>query len=285
MTSAIVQVEAVSRRFGDNLAVDRVSLAITPGEVVGLLGANGAGKSTLIRMILGLIPATSGRISLFGAAPSRSSRARLGYVSQGLGLYADLTVAENLAFVASAFGVPAPPLPRELDGIADRMVGQVSLGYRRQVAFAAALSHGPELLVLDEPTSGVGPLGRSELWGTIGAAAERGAAVLVSTHYMEEAEQCDRLIMMSNGRAVAEGTSRDMSASVTAIEIDTPEWAATLAALRAAGLRAALVGSSVRVVGADLGAVTEALRRAGVDASVHETEAGFEEAFVAMSVR
>jgi ABC-type multidrug transport system ATPase subunit len=102
---------------------------------------------------------------------------------------------------------------------------------------------------------------------------------------MEEAEQCDRLIMMSNGRAVAEGTSRDMSASVTAIEIDTPEWAATLAALRAAGLRAALVGSSVRVVGADLGAVTEALRRAGVDASVHETEAGFEEAFVAMSVR
>jgi len=282
--TTVVRVEHVSKRFGDKPAVDDLSMVVRPGEVVGLLGANGAGKSTLIRMILGLLEVSAGRISLFGEAPSRAGRARLGYVSQGLGLYPDLTVSENLAFVADAFGILPPELPQDLERIAARNVGDVSLGFRRRVAFEAALSHHPELLVLDEPTSGVGPLGRSELWATIGAAAESGTAVLVSTHYMEEAEQCDRLVMMSNGRSVAEGTANELSSAVRAIQVDTPDWATALSALRAAGMRPALIGSSVRVVGAETPAVEAVLRASGIAATTTETRAGFEEAFVALSM-
>src|SRR5262249_2311796 len=151
--------------------------------------------------LLGLIGTSEGQVALFAEEPSRRTRSRLGYVPQGLGLYDDLSPAENLAFSAAIFGhagadadagagTAASALPEEVRPFAKEMVGSLPLGLQRRVAFAQALSHHPDLLMLDEPTSGVGPLGRARLWETIGDAADAGAGVLVTTHYMEEAQEC-----------------------------------------------------------------------------------------------
>ena len=213
MTNALLRAGRVTRRFGKFTAVDDVSMRVQPGEVVGLLGANGAGKTTLIRMLLGLIAVTSGWVELLGGPPDRERRRRLGYVPQGLGLYGDLTVRENLAFSARAYGTAEPALPAALTAQAGALVRSLPLGAQRQVAFLAALAHSPEVLVLDEPTSGVDALARTALWDTIRAQAERGAGILVTTHYMQEAQQCDRLLLMSDGRLVAEGSEADIIGS------------------------------------------------------------------------
>src|SRR6266568_8872199 len=199
--------DRVSRQFGEFTAVSEVSLAVRAGEIVGLLGANGAGKTTLIRMLLGLLPASAGEVLLFGAPPSRGTRRRIGYVPQGLGLYDDLTPEQNMEFSAAAFGGKRSALPAALRPYSGTPVGSLPLGVQRRVAFAQALSHQPELLILDEPTSGVDPLGRARLWETIAEAADAGAGVLVTTHYMEEAQECGRLVVMADGRVVAEGTA------------------------------------------------------------------------------
>jgi ABC-type multidrug transport system ATPase subunit len=163
-------------------------MSVAPGEVVGLIGANGAGKTTLIRMLLGLLPVTSGRVAVFGQSPSRTTRRELGYVPQSLGLYADLTVTENLRFTARAFGTPVPTgLPGDLSHSKDRLAGTLGLGLQRQLAFVAALGHAPWRLVHDEPTSGVDPLARPRLRDTIHDQADQGVGVLVTTHYMQEA--------------------------------------------------------------------------------------------------
>ena len=208
--------EGVVRRYGPVAAVDGVDLRLAGGEVVGLLGANGAGKTTLIRLLLGLELPTAGRVALFGEPPSRRTRRRLGYVPQSLGLYDDLTAAENLAFAAAVFGeqraaAEVPDLP-ELDDpdLAGVTVGRLPLGVQRRVAVAQALAHAPDLLVLDEPTSGVDPRARAQLWATIRSAADAGAGALVTTHHLEEAEECDRLVLMVAGRVVAEGTVADI---------------------------------------------------------------------------
>jgi ABC-2 type transport system ATP-binding protein/ribosome-dependent ATPase len=178
----------VTRRFGQLLAVVRAGLRVDPGEVVGLLGANGAGKTTLIRILLGLLPPSDGAVRLFGVSPSRETRRRIGYVPQGLGLYDDLTPRENLAFAGAVFGGEPGALPPTIASMADVPVGRLSLGVQRRVAFAQALAHRPDLLVLDEPTAGVDPLARARLWETVRRPRmPRGA--LVTTHHMEEAEE------------------------------------------------------------------------------------------------
>jgi ABC-2 type transport system ATP-binding protein len=261
----LAECRAVTRRFGAATAVRDVSLAVGPGEIVGLLGANGAGKTTLIRMLLGLLPATAGTIALFGAPPSRDSRRRLGYVPQGLGLYDDLTVAENLSFSAAVFGGAPAALPEGLRGRAAVPVGALPLGLQRQAAFAQALAHHPGLLILDEPTSGVAPLGRARLWETIRAAAEGGAGVLVSTHYMEEAGECDRLVVLADGRVVAGGTPAEVIGAATVTVVTAPAWRAAFRKLEEHGLAATLAGTTLRVpagpdqvraaLGAELGPV------------------------------
>ncbi len=290
------EARAVSRRFGDVLAVDGVDLEVGPGEVVGLLGANGAGKTTLIRLILGLLRPTGGQVRLFGGPPTRASRARVGYVPQGLGLYEDLTVEENLAFTAAAFrrgwasGTAAAGRPGGADlaasglaGFARTLVRDLPLGVRRRAAFAGALAHRPELLVLDEPTSGVDPLARVRLWDTIRTAAEGGAGVLVTTHAMEEAENCDRLAVMASGRVVAAGTMRGIVGETTAAEVRAERWDEAFAALEAAGLPISLRGRTVRVPDGDPGAVRAALAAAGVAADVARVPATFDEAFVLLA--
>jgi ABC-2 type transport system ATP-binding protein len=292
----LVQVNGVTQRFGSFTAVDRVSLTVEAGEVVGLLGANGAGKTTLIRCILGLLRPTSGVVRLFGRPPSRQTRSRLGYVPQGLGLYEDLTVAENLAFAARAFGradgasgsasaAPtgdAGPDP-DVAAVADVLVGDLPLGLRRRVAFAAALGHHPDLLVLDEPTSGVDPLGRTRLWDTIRAAAEADAGVLVTTHHMSEAEQCDRLVVMAGGRVVAEGTMAAIIGDASTVQVSTPRWEDAFVALEEAGLPVALVGRALRVPGADRAQVAAVLDAARAEAELRLVPATFEETFVALA--
>lgn len=270
-------------RFGAFTAVAGVDLEVRAGEVVGLLGANGAGKTTLIRMLLGLLHPTEGRVELLGRAPSRATRARLGYVPQGLGLWADLTVGENLAFSAGAFGSATPELEPDLAATEDTLVRDLPLGLRRRLAFAAALAHQPDLLVLDEPTSGVGLGARAALWETVHGAAADGAGVLVTTHHLDEAGECDRLVLMAAGRVVAQGTLAGIVGDGVAVAVRAARWDQAFAALGDAGLPAALVGRDLRVPGGDLPAVGAALDAAGVPARLDVVPATFEETFVRLA--
>jgi len=264
--------------------VDQVDLQVRPGEVVGLLGANGAGKTTLIRLLLGLLRPSGGEIRLFGEPPSRRTRARIGYVPQGLGLYDDLTVGENLAFSAAAFGEGpgAAALPGPLLRYGDTVVGALPLGVQRTAAFAEALAHRPDLLVLDEPTSGVDPLARARLWETVAGAAAAGAGVLVTTHYMDEAGECDRLVVMAAGRVVARGTAREIAGDARISVVQAESWAAAFGALEAAGLPVALVGRTLRVPGAPPDAVRRAL--GDLPAAVASAPATLEERFFELTL-
>lgn len=310
MTPPLAECASVTRMFGPVAAVDHVDLRVSPGEVVGLLGANGAGKTTLIRMLLGLLRVSSGQVRLFGQLPSRLTRRRIGYVPQGLGLYDDLTVAQNLEFARAVFGAPVPgaavpgaavagaaasrtqmpggalaELPASLQPYAQTTVGGLPLGVSRRVAFTTALAHHPDLLILDEPTSGVDPLARARLWETIQDAAEAAAGVIVTTHYMEEAEECTRLVVMAAGRVVAEGTSAGIVGERRTVVVDSADWAAALRLIEAAGLRAVLAGTSLRVPGAAPAAVERALAGipgdggGSVAVHVHQEAATLEERF------
>ncbi|NUS43704.1 MAG: ABC transporter ATP-binding protein [Mycobacteriaceae bacterium] len=275
---ALAAATAATKRFGSFTAVDEVSLSVAPGEIVGLLGANGAGKTTLITMLLGLAVPTLGTVSMFGRPPSRATRGRLGYVAQGLGLWETLTVRENIRFAATAFGVAADaPLPAALQAVRDRLVGDIGLGLQRQLAFTIALGHRPELLILDEPTSGVDPLSRARLWDAVHDQADAGVGVLVTTHYMQEAEQCDRLVLMSRGRNVASGAVSDIIGDTSAVEVDSGDWAATFAALTAARLPVTLAGRRVRLADTDPGRIRDTLARAGIAADIRRVPASLEE--------
>ena len=278
MNGPLAECLAVSHRFGGMTAVDRVDLTLHRGEVVGLLGANGAGKTTLIRMLLGLLPATGGEVRLFGGPPTREARRRVGYLPQGLGLYDDLTAAENLAFAAAVFGSSAPAaLPGELQRYGRVLAGDLPLGVQRRVAFAEALGHRPDLLILDEPTSGVDPLARARLWETVAGAAADGAGVLVTTHYLDEAGECGRLVIMADGRVVAAGTAREVTGEAEVSVVEAEDWAAAFGALEAAGLRVSLAGRVLRVPGASPAEVRRAL--GAVQARVVTQRATLEERF------
>jgi ABC-type multidrug transport system ATPase subunit len=285
VTGVLAECTGLTRTFGHVTAVDGVSLRLARGEVVGLLGANGAGKTTVIRMLLGLLPASSGEVLLFGEPPSRRTRARIGYVPQSLGLYADLTPAQNIAFSAAVFGQPegAAGLPDTLRPYARTPVGSLPLGVQRSAAFGQALAHRPDLLILDEPTSGVGPLARARLWETVARAAVTGTGVLVTTHYMDEAEECDRLMIMAEGRVVAEGTAAQIAGDTQVTVVEADAWAAAFGALADAGLRPALEGRALRVPGAAPDEVRRAL--AGLDASIRVAPATLAERFFELTVK
>jgi ABC-2 type transport system ATP-binding protein len=219
-----VEVHDLVRTFGDFTAVDHVSFTVKRGEIYGLLGPNGAGKSTTFRMLCGLMPATSGTLKVAGA-DLRTSRAdargKLGYVAQKFSLYGDLSVDENLDFFASAYGlrgarkrerIAAAKAQFDLGALSSLPSGQLPGGFKQRLAMAAALLHEPEILFLDEATSGADPLARREFWGRITALSESGVTVIVTTHFMEEAEYCDRIIIMDAGRNLAEGTPAEIRA-------------------------------------------------------------------------
>ena len=281
----LLEARDATRRFGSFTAVDRVSITVGSGEIVGLLGANGAGKTTLIRMLLGLLEPSDGCVALLGAPPSRRSRRRLGYVSQSLGLYTDMSVAENVTFATRALGsaLTSDDLGPDLAPLEDRLVGEIGLGRQRQLAFACATSHQPDVLVLDEPTSGVDPLARARLWDRIRSEADRGVAVLVTTHYMQEAQQCDRLVMLASGVVTARGTTDEIIGGLTAVQVAGSSWADAFTALSDAGYPVTLDGRRVRVPGAEVSEISARLDAASISADLAVVSARLDEAMVVLS--
>ncbi len=277
LPAPLMDVGHVRHSFGAFVAVDDVSFRVDRGEVVGLLGANGAGKTTVLRIALGLLRPSSGGCALLGSVPNREVRRRIGYVPQGLGLYADMSVRENLDFVADVFGLARPEVPAKLAGMAEALVGRIPLGSQRELAMACALMHDPELLILDEPTSGVGALSGRDLWATIHRRADAGVGVLVTTHNMQEAQQCDRLLLMSGGRLVGQGSEEEVVAGTTAVRVRVDDWAAAFDVLSEAGLPVTLAGTDVRVAGVEAPLVHRALAGVGLSARVESVPATIEE--------
>ncbi len=230
----IIQVNRLERRFGDFRAVKGISFSVRRGEIFGLLGANGAGKSTTFRILCGLLPASGGEVAVAGYDLRRAgaaARRRLGYMAQRFSLYGNMTVAQNLRFFASAYGLQGKTREQRirwaletfaLQRYADSNSGELSLGHRQRLAFAVALMHEPDILFLDEPTSGVDPLARREFWRRTSALAEAGVTVLVTTHFMEEANYCDRLVIMAEGEVLAEGTPEELKARVRSEALPQP---------------------------------------------------------------
>jgi ABC-2 type transport system ATP-binding protein len=218
----VIVVRNLSRRFGDFHAVHNVNFTVKSGEVFGLLGANGAGKSTTFRMLCGLLPASEGTLLVAGVDLRRAAaqaRGRVGYMAQKFSLYGDLSAIENLRFFSSAYGLKGRRQQGRLNWALDEFelrplmhatCRDLPLGFKQRLALAVALMHEPDILFLDEPTSGVDPLGRRDFWRRINTLAENGITILVTTHFMEEAEYCDRLVIMARGQILAEGTSEEM---------------------------------------------------------------------------
>jgi ABC-2 type transport system ATP-binding protein len=223
---AVIEAKALTRRFGGLTAVDRVDLRVCRGEIFGCLGPNGSGKSTLMRMLLGLLEPTAGEVRVLGCTiPADAERLRpsVGYMTQRFSLYEDLSVRENLEFAAAIFGLPrrmqrdrveAAIVDAGMERYRSMRAAALSGGWKQRLALAAATIHRPELLLLDEPTAGVDPQSRRRFWEKLFRLAAEGTTILVSTHYMDEAVRCHRLCMLRDGRRVAVGAPRQLTASL-----------------------------------------------------------------------
>lgn len=216
MSALAIDARGLVKRFGPRVAVDGVSLRVPKGEIFGFLGPNGSGKTTTLRMLCGLLTPDGGSGTCLGfdlLTRADAIKRQVGYMTQRFSLYEDLTIAENLRFVARLYGLPRPreatagALERlGLTARADQLAGELSGGWKQRLALAACLIHEPALLLLDEPTAGVDPKARREFWAELHALGRSGVTVLVSTHYMDEAERCDQLAFVSGGRLLASGT-------------------------------------------------------------------------------
>jgi ABC-2 type transport system ATP-binding protein len=227
-------VDGISVRFGRVVALDRVSLSVGEGQVTAVVGADGAGKTTLLRALVGVVQPEGGRVR-------RPPKTSIGYVSAGPGVYGDLTVSENLAFAAGAYGVRGRQARDRIDALLSRtqldaahrrLAGQLSGGERQKLALAMAVIHEPELLVLDEPTTGVDPVSRAELWRLIGGLAAHGTAVLMATTYVDEAERAASVLVLMRGRTLLAGTPRSVVRSVPGELYELTERAASPLAWR-----------------------------------------------------
>jgi ABC-2 type transport system ATP-binding protein len=294
----------LTKRYGDFHAVRNVTLQIRYGEIYGLLGANGAGKTTTIKMLCGLTPPSSGETQLAGETGflrSRKVRQQIGYMSQKFSLYDDLSVGENLDYFAGVYNVPEPERLEKkrwvltfsgLEDKAGQITGSLPGGWKQRVAFGAAILHEPPVLFLDEPTSGVDPLARRAFWRMINDLADRGAAILVTTHYLEEAEQCNRLGLMVAGELVAEGAPTAIKAEqpgrVIELYVDRPEKAIEVLKDQMDRWRVSQFGDRIHVItgesadaaiaglGSRLGAAGVQVRRAA------EREYSLEDVFLAV---
>jgi ABC-2 type transport system ATP-binding protein len=230
--SVAIRVSDLTRRFGDFTAVNRISFDVAQGEVFGFLGANGAGKTTAIRMLIGLLAPTEGVAEVAGYDVARDAeqvRRRIGYMSQRFSLYEDLTVRENIALYGGIYGLSDAEIAERggrlietlgLDAHADELVRTIPLGWKQKLAFSVALLHEPRVVFLDEPTGGVDPVTRRQFWELIYAAAARGTTVFVTTHYLDEAEYCDRVAIMTDGKVAALGTPEQLKVEFACDTLD-----------------------------------------------------------------
>ncbi|MDR9415480.1 MAG: ABC transporter ATP-binding protein [Gracilimonas sp.] len=218
MGDPVIQTENLTRKFGDFTAVDNISFDVKKGEIFGFLGANGAGKTTAIRMLTGLLTPTSGTASVSGHdvyTQAESIKKNIGYMSQKFSLYDDLTCEENIRFYGGIYGIPDKELKSKMEeviesvGLKDvrnKLVRSLPLGWKQKLAFSIAILHNPRIVFLDEPTGGVDPVTRRQFWEKIYEVSNQGITVFVTTHYMDEAEYCDRISIMVDGRIDALGT-------------------------------------------------------------------------------
>jgi len=229
-----IRADGLTRRFGEFVAADRVSFSVSPGEVFGLIGPNGAGKSTTFKMLCGLLKPSAGNASVAGLdlqkAPSMV-RGRIGYMAQGFALYGDLSVFQNLTFFAGIYGLKGKSARHAIDRVSDifglmthhgSRAGELSLGFKRRLALACAVMHEPDILFLDEPTSGVDPKTRREFWGHINAMVSRGVTIIVTTHFLHEAEYCDQVALINKGRIIASGAPDALKTAVRAPGVPNP---------------------------------------------------------------
>ena len=301
MTDPVIITEGLTRRFGDFVAVDHISFQVSPGEVVGYLGPNGSGKTTTIRMLLGLLEPSDGRATVLGYDAFRQSeevRARAGYMSQKFALYDDLTVWENMEFYGGVYGI------REKGRIASTLnllglieyeatlTKSLSAGWRQRLALGIALVHEPKLLFLDEPTSGVDPTARRAFWDLIYDLASGGVTILVTTHYMDEAEYCERVGIMRQGKLLAMDTPGNLKKNILEGDVwqiaATPLQAAldTLPVL-AGVLQAGLSGDQLRAItesGMTEKSLRKMLKEKGVQVnSIERAEPTLEDVFLSLA--
>lgn len=232
MTSAAIYVENLFKRFGKFIAVDSISFDVQRGEIFGFLGANGAGKTTAMRILCGLLAPTSGKAVVAGYDVStqvEQVKRNIGYMSQKFSLYEDLTVFENITFYGGIYGLTTNQLAEQRSELIERLslqsethslVRSLPLGWKQKLAFSVAMLHHPQIVFLDEPTGGVDPVTRRNFWDMIYDAADRGTTIFVTTHYMDEAEYCNRVSIMVDGRIAALGRPRDLKLNASAASMD-----------------------------------------------------------------
>ena len=294
MSLPAIAVTDLTKRFGKRVVVDRVSIRVQPGEIVGFLGPNGSGKTTTIRMMCGLLTPDAGEGRVLGHDILRDQSAikrEVGYMTQRFSFYEDLTIAENLGFVAGVYDLPASAVSETLAdlGLTSRraqLAGSLSGGWKQRLALAACLMHRPKLLMLDEPTAGVDPKARREFWDEIHARAASGLTVLVSTHYMDEAERCHRINYISYGKLISQGTVAEVIAAaglVTVILRGGRTAAAQALLLNRPGVeQVAHWGTDLHVIGRDGTALHQAASEVATatGARVIEAETSLEDVFI-----
>jgi ABC-2 type transport system ATP-binding protein len=296
-----IDVSGLTKRYGERTVVDDVALQVRPGRICGFLGPNGSGKTTTIRMLCGLLTPNAGEGRCLGLdinTQAAQIKRQVGYMTQKFGLYDDLSIRENLDFVARLFELPqrraAVDAALQQLGLVERqkqLAGSLSGGWKQRLALAACLIHSPRLLLLDEPTAGVDPKARREFWDEIHRLAAQGITVLVSTHYMDEAERCHELVYIAYGRVLARGSSEDIiaAAGLTVWSAQGRDAAARVEPLKAAPgvLSVAAFGNAVHVAGQDAQALSRAIESMGTAEGLHwsRTEANLEDVFISLIAR
>jgi ABC-2 type transport system ATP-binding protein len=292
----VIDVRGLNKHFGKLHAVRDLSLTVRRGEIFGFLGPNGSGKTTSIRMLCGLLTPDSGEGTCLGfdiVRETKEIKRHVGYMTQRFSFWEDLTIRENLRFIARMYGMDdrAKRVEAALDGLGltargDQLAGTLSGGWKQRLALAACLLHEPQLLLLDEPTAGVDPKARRDFWEELHTLAARGITVLVSTHYMDEAERCHKLGYILNGRLLVQGTAQDVIASQPLVtwEVSGPDLVALAERLRAlpAVEQVAAFGATLHVTGPDRDALSQAIAplRASPGWQWREIEPGLEDVFI-----